>query len=158
MNYHLINRVRKERAIRLVDVPGWKPRSALIGCWEDTYSSITLASDWLLMEGVFAQVAEKIGKILPSSLRLSMLGSRKGAEKAFRLLRSILSLAQYVEVLHHCCKLISARPWGPQACVWSHWFGRSGYWPVLVDASALHCTSLSVVNIDTPGFSQTLMT
>lgn len=45
----------------------------MIGCGEDASSSTTLAPDWLLVLGTFANVAEKIGKILQASLKLLAL-------------------------------------------------------------------------------------
>lgn len=48
---------------------------------------ITLTTDWLLLEGYFAQAVEKINKNILSSYRQSVPGSRKGPDQAQTSLR-----------------------------------------------------------------------
>lgn len=53
----------------------WYHLSALIGCHDDACTSLTLASDWLLVVGAFAQAAEN--KQIPTEVLLAWISWRK---------------------------------------------------------------------------------
>lgn len=48
----------------MIYVPGWTLLSTLIGCLEDAYSRIALASDRLMLASAFAYAAEILREIL----------------------------------------------------------------------------------------------
>lgn len=61
--------IKEETDDRRIHMPGWTPRPALLGCWEDAYLSTTIQSDWRLV-GALEWAAKKMDISLVARLIL----------------------------------------------------------------------------------------